>query len=259
MLTSYLDSKFQKNKRVPLGSLVERVRSGDFIPSGSLVVMASGDRRLRLKVLEQDTPHKGFSEPLVLNAFAAEHKVTTSYLLWYLSQEPVANHLLQHASGAVFVRVPRTFLHTVPVPLPTRVTRIKTLMEFSVVKTDNPFSRLIADLHSDYLLNVSNRRYRTAAVLAGAICEVILYQLLIEQGVDQALLKDDRSLGFNKLLDYTRILKLEQAPGFPISQLIQIQRNRNDAIHAGLLVNKERDMQLTDLESFNPVVKYFGL
>lgn len=259
MLTSYLDAKFQKNRRVPLGSLIEKVRPRDFIPSGSLVVMASGDRRLRLKVLEQDTPHKGFSEPIVLNTFAAEHKVTTSYLLWYLSQEPVANYLVEHASGAVFVRVPRKFLHAIPVPLPTRVTRIKTLMEFSVVNTNNPFSRLIADLHSDYMLNVSNRRYRTAAVLAGAICEVILYQLLIEQGVDQGLLKDDRGLGFNKLLDYTRVLKLEKAPGFPISQLVEIQRNRNDAIHASLLVNKERDMSLQDLEPFNPVIKYFGL
>lgn len=96
-------------------------------------------------------------------------------------------------------------------------------------------------------------------VLAGAICEVVLYQLLVEQGVNQSLLKDDRALDLNKLLDYIRILKLEQEPGFPISQLVEIQKSRNHAIHAGLLVNKAREITAEDLEAFNPVIKYFGL
>jgi hypothetical protein len=259
MLTSYLDSKFQNNRRVTLGSLVKKIRTGETIPSGALVVMASGDRRLRLKMLEQDTPNKGFSEPLVLNDFAAEHKVTANYLHWYLSQPEVANHLVEHATGAVFLRVPRTFLHAIPVPLPTSVTRIKPIMEFSVVKTNNPFSKIIGDLHNDYLLNVANRRYRTATVLAAAICEVVLYQLLIEHGVNQKLLKSDRGLGMNKLLDYIRILKLEQARGFPLSQLEEIRKNRNSAIHAGLLVSNEHELTASDLDAFNPVIKYFGL
>ena len=69
--------------------------------------MASGNRRTRLRILDEDTQHKGFSEPLALNAFATEHKVTPNYLLWYLSQEAVTKYLLAHAKGAVFVRVPR--------------------------------------------------------------------------------------------------------------------------------------------------------
>lgn len=93
MLTSYLDSNFSTNKRVPLSALIEPIRTNELIPAGALVVMASGDRRLRLKVLEQDTPHKGFSQPLLLNEFATAHKITPHYLLWYLSQEPVANYL----------------------------------------------------------------------------------------------------------------------------------------------------------------------
>lgn len=259
MLTNYLDAKFKNNRRVTIGSLVVKIRSGEVIPSGSLVVMASGDRRLRLKLLEQDTVNKGFSEPLALNTFAAEHKVTANYLHWYLSQPEVAHYLVEHASGAVFVRVPRTFLHSVPVPLPTSVTKIRPIGEFAVLKTDNPFSKIIGDLHNDYLLNVANKRYRTATVLAGAICEVVLYQLLLEHGVSPKLLKDDRGLGMNKLLDYIRVLKLEQAPGFPLSQLQEIRQNRNDAIHAGLLVNKDREMTLRDLEPLDPVIRYFGL
>jgi len=139
--------------------------------------MASGDRRLRLKILDKDTPHRGFSEPLLVNGFAAEHKVTPHYLLWYLSQDPVTEYLLRNASGSVFVRVPRKFLHALTIPLPTTVTKIKPVNEFAVARDDTPFSKVIADLYNDYLLNFLNHRYRTGALLAGAICEVILYQL----------------------------------------------------------------------------------
>jgi hypothetical protein len=258
-LARYLDSNFRANRRVAIGSLVRPVKSGALIPAGSLVVMASGDRRLRLKLLEREATHRNFSEPLVLNGFATEHKVTPHYLLWYLSRDEVANYLLEHATGTVFIRVPRTFLHSVPVPLPTTVTHIKAMTEFAIVQTSNPFSKLIGDLYSDYRLNVENRRFRTAAVLAGAICEVILYQMLLEQGVSKTLLKNDRGLAFGKLLDYTRVLKLDQAPGFPISQLVELQRSRNEAIHAGLLVNQEREMTASDLQPFEPIIRYFGI
>lgn len=259
MLTSFLDAKFSKNRRVPLGALVTRISSGSVIPKGTLVVMASGDRKVRLKILERDTPHRGFSEPLLVNGFGAEHKVTPHYLLWFISQEPVANHMLAHASGAVFVRVPRRVLHAIPIPLPTSVTKIKPINEFSVTRTETPFSRVIADLNNDYLLNVSNSRYRTAAVLAGAICEVILYQLLIEQGVSPKLLRGDRGLGFNKLMEYVEVLKLDDLPGFPKSQLVQMKKLRNESVHAGLLVNKMREITARDLDCFNPIIKHFGI
>lgn len=259
MLTSFLDSNFKNSRRVTIGMLVRKIRTGELIPKGSLVLMASGDRRIRFKVLDQDTPHKGFSEPLVLNEFAAEHKVTANYLHWFLTRDQVAQFLVDNAHGAVFVRVPRTILHAVPVPLPASVKRIKPPVDFSPIKTDNPFSKILDDLYSDYQLNLTNRRFRTATVLAGAICEVILYQLLVEQGVSPKLLKEDRGLGMNKMLDYVRVLKLEQAQGFPLSQLEEIRKNRNEAVHAGLLVNNPRELTLEDMNAFNPVIKYFGL
>ncbi|AVP98575.1 hypothetical protein C7S18_15880 [Ahniella affigens] len=258
-LNSFLDRKFAKNKRVPLKALTEPIRSGHTIPAGVLVVMASGDRQLRIKILEKDTPHKGFSAPLPLNEFAAQHKITPHYLFWFLSQQPVAEYLVARANGLVFLRVPKSTLMDLPIPLPTRVTRIRPAKEFSVVKLNNPFSRLIGELHNDYLLNTRNHRYRTAAILAGAICEVILYQMLIEQGVSPSHLENDRSLGLNKLLDYVRVLQLDQQTGFPISQLVELQRNRNEAVHAGRLVNSEREISAKDLEGFNLVVKYFGI
>jgi hypothetical protein len=259
MLTSYLDSKFRGCKQVPLGALIHKVRSGEVIPAGSLVLTATGDRRLKLRKTPKELVHKNFNEPILPNEFAAEHKVTQAYLSWYLAQDEVANYLVDNSTGVMIVRVPRKFLHAVPVPLPASVKRIKTLMEFSVVKTNNRFSKIIGELHSDYLLNVSNSRYRTATVLAAAICEVILYELLIEHGVNPKLLKDDHGLGMNKMLDYIRVLKIDATPGFPISQLEELRKNRNGAVHAGLLVNTDRELTEQDLQAFNPVIRYFGL
>lgn len=259
MLTSYLDSKFSGCKRVPLGSLVHKVRPGEVIPTGSLVLVAAGDRRLRLRTTPKETVRKSFSEPILPNEFAAEHKVTQAYLSWYLAQAEVANYLVENATGAVFVRVPRRFLHAIPVPLPVSVKRIKPVTEFSVVKTNNRFSKIIGEIHSDYLLNVANGRYRTATILAGAICEVVVYQMLVEHGVNPKLLRDDHGLGMSKMLDYIRVLKIDETPGFPISQLEELRKNRNAAVHAGLLVNSERELSEQDLQSINPVIKYLGL
>jgi restriction endonuclease S subunit len=149
MLTSYLDSKYSDCKRVPLGSLVHKVRPGEVIRTGSLVLVAAGDRRLRLRTTPQDTVHKSFSEPIFPNEFAAEHKVTQAYLYWYLTQAEVANYLVENATGAVFVRVPRKVLHAIPVPLPVSVRRIKPVTEFSVVKTNNRFTKVVGEMHSD--------------------------------------------------------------------------------------------------------------
>lgn len=258
-LTPYLDSKFAGCKRIPLGSLIEKVRANEVIPVGSLVLVATGDRRLRLRILPKDSVYRSFQEPIIPNQFAAEHKVTQAYLSWYLSQEEVANHLVENATGAVFVRLPRKFLHAVLVPLPASVKAIKLVSEFAVVKMNNRFTTVIGDLHSDYLLNVENKRFRTAMILAGAICEVLLYQMLVEQGVSLKLLKDDRGLGMNKMLDYIRVLKLDETPGFPISQLEQLRKSRNNAVHAGLMVNTDRELTEADLQPINQVIKYFGL
>lgn len=83
--------------------------------------------------------------------------------------------------------------------------------------------------------------------------------MLVEHGVDPKLLKDDHGLGMNKMLDYIRVLKIDENAGFPISQLEELRKNRNTAVHASLLVNTDRELTEQDLQPINPVIKYFGL
>jgi hypothetical protein len=53
-ITSFLDQKFRKAERVSLSKLIEPTKHGKTMQAGTLVVMASGDRRLRLKILDKD-------------------------------------------------------------------------------------------------------------------------------------------------------------------------------------------------------------
>lgn len=259
MISNFLDKKFRKNTRVPLDKLIEPIKHGTTIQAGTLVIMASGDRKLRLRILEKDTPHKGFSEPLRLNSYAGEHNITPNYLLWYLDLTPVRDYLLSHITGSVILRVPRKILHSLLVPLPTRPTKVKEVGEVVFQKTGDPFSELIDSLYKDYLLNFSSGRFRTAIILAGAISEVILYQLLLEQDVNTKILRDDRHLALGKMIDYVRLLKLDQNVDFPMTHLIELQKRRNAAVHAGLLVKNQREFSREDLDCFDHIIKHFGI
>jgi len=259
MISKFLDQKFRKNARIPMAKLIEPIKHGTTMQAGTLVIMASGDRKLRLRILEKDTPHKGFSEPLLLNSYAREHRVTPNYLLWYLSHAPVRDHLLSHTTGSVFLRVPRKTLHDLPVPLPTRVVKVKDVGEVVIEKAGDPFSNLIDAFYKDYLLNFSSGRFRTAIILAGAISEVILYQLLLEQDVNPKILSNDRNLGLGKMLDYIRLLKLDQSVNFPMTHLIEIQKKRNSSIHAGLIISNQKEFSREDLDCFDHIIKHFGI
>jgi len=258
-VTSFLDRKFRKNQQVPLRDLIDPIKHGSVIKAGTLVLMASGDRKLRLKILETNTPHKGFSEPMPLNGYAHEHWVTPNYLMWYLSHEAIREYLLSQTTGTVFLRVPRKILHSLPIALPTRVVNPRTLGEVVIAKRGDSFSKLIDEFYKDFRLNFTSGRFRTATILAGAICEVILYQLLIDQGVSPKILSKDQGLALGKMLDYVRLLKLDQAADFPMNHLIDLQKKRNSAIHAGVSINNQRLFLAEDLAPFDHVIRYFGI
>jgi hypothetical protein len=172
---------------------------------------------------------------------------------------PVRDYLLSYTTGAVILRVPRKILHSLLVPLPTRPIKIKEVSEVVFQKTDDPFSKLIDSFYKDYLHNDSNGRFHTAIILAGAISEVILYQLLLEQDVNTKILSEDRQLALGKMLDYVRLLKLDQNADFPMTHLVELQKKRNSAVHAGLLIKNQREFSKEDLDCFDYIIKYFGI
>ena len=219
--------------------------------------MASGDRKVRAKILEKDTPHRGFSVPLPLNNTAADLKITPRYLLWFLSNDFVAEYLLRHATGAVFLRVPRNIIYNLPVPIPKGVTNAPVGKEIVIEKTDDQFGLQLAAFYDDYVFNFQNGRYQTAIILAGAIAEMIVYQSLIDQNVDRKFLHDDHNLGLGKMLTYLRLLKLDK--DVPFTHLCDLQKKRNAAVHAGKLARSREQFGKLDLQCFDQIVRHYGI
>jgi hypothetical protein len=55
-------------------------------------------------------------------------------------------------------------------------------------------------------------------------------------------------------------LKLaEKLDGLPLNHLLEVQRNRNFAVHAGLQLRSKRQLSERDLECFDHVIRYFGI
>jgi hypothetical protein len=219
--------------------------------------MASGDRKIRVKILEKDTSHRGFSVPLSLNDTARKLNITARYLLWFFSRDFVIEYLAGHATGTVFLRIPKAILHALPIPIPKGLDKALRAKEVVIRKTNDAFSHHIAAFYDDYVLNVRNERYHTALILAGAMAEMIVYQSLIDQNVDRKLLEDDRNLGMGKMLTYLRLLNLEKE--VPFVHLRELQKKRNAALHAGRLVGSKIRFEKSDLDCFDHIVRHYGI
>lgn len=258
-LDSFLGKNFRGHKIQKLGSLIDPLKHGQTIPKGTLVVMASGDTKLRLKILDKDTPHKGFSSPLRLKQTAIIKGITPEYLRWYLAQPEVAEELIKYATGSVFLRVPKSILDSIPVPTPKKPRDMPAQGDVVFQKEMDGFLRVIRIFYEDFLLNVQHERYRTAIILAGAICEAMLFQLLREAGVEKSLLEEDRQLALGRLIKYTKLLKLDKELGVPVNHIQEIQKKRNIAVHIGASDSKNGSFCAEDIKVFEQIVKYFGL
>ncbi len=256
---SKLDSKFAKNRKAALGAYIIKSKRNEIIPAGTLVVMPSNGA-ISLKILDKDTPDKGFSTPLKISDDGYKLGLSANYLMWYFKIDFVAERLISTAVGTVMPRIPREILEELKIPLPIHPNASVDAKQIDRIPIINsPFKKLISSFYEDYRLNFEKDRFTTSVILAGAIGEAILYQLLLDYDVDPKLLENDRTLGFGKLLAYVQILKINDLEGFPLNHFEELQKHRNSAIHVGLAVKREKQFTKENLTCFDHIVKYFGI
>lgn len=254
-----LGNKFKSHVNVTLDNVIEQSRRNSTIPKGTLVVMPFVNGEVRLKIVDKDTIDKGFSIPLKINKEGDSRGLSPNYLLWYLKQDFVGKFLLSHVKGSVFPRIPKDMLFGMRIPLPKYRRKYSDRTEVKIAKVKNYFRDMVNDYYQDYRSNFEKGRYRTAIILAGAIAEAILYQLLLENDVDSNLLKNDRNITMRKLLDYTRLLKLDKTFGLPLDKFSDLQKKRNRAVHIGASLSNNPSFAKEDLHCFNHIIRHFGI
>lgn len=263
---SSLDKEFRKNRKIPLIKLVEPSAIGSIIPKGTLIIKHFVSGEIRLKLRESNTPYNGFSTPLKLSGRGEGQSITADYLAWFLKHNFVTKYLLNYVSGSVLARVSRIVLFNLLIPLPTQERKKPAFgpgfskgFQSTIATVENPFRRMITNYFRDYQFNLEKERYTAAIILAGAISEAILYQLLIDNDVNQKILTDDRNLGLGKLITYIKLLKLDKKLDFPLTHFSELQRFRNSAVHVSLAIKNKKPFTRQHLNCFDQIIKHFGI
>jgi hypothetical protein len=254
-----LRRRYGQHESILLARVIEPSKRNTAIPKGTLVVMPFVNGEVRLKIIGQDVVDKGFSIPLRISAGGCAKGLSPNYLLWYLKQDFVGRFLLSHVSGSVFPRIPKAVLFGINVPLPKYKRTYSDKTDVRMAKVKNHFRDMVNEYYQDYRSNFEKGQYRTATILAGAIAEAILYQLLLENDVDSSLLKNDRNMTMGKLLDYTRLLKLDKTFSLPLGEFSDLQKKRNRAAHIGAALSNDMPFGKEDLHCFDRIIKHFGV
>ena len=182
---------------------------------------------------------------------------TAQYLLWLLNHQEVQDYLMLFTVGSIQPTIATNTLESLLIPTPKKV--VKSSKEIIINSVGSAYRRLLKKYYEDYLLNFNNGSYMTAAILAGAIAEVIIYELLLESDIEERLI-DGKTLG--GLIRDVELLKLDQVHGFSIEPFKEIQRLRNHAVHAGLAVNKieaDPEVERQELKCLDQIIKHFGI
>ncbi len=255
-----LSQKFKNNEKLLLKNFIENKKRGDIIPKDTLVLMPFTNGEIWLKILDIDTTDKGFSIPLRLNELALSKNISQNYLFWYLKQDFVVEYLIIFVKGSVFPRINKEDLLNLIIPIPNKSKYYDLSINELIIKIDtNPFRTLISSFYQDYRLNYEKERYKVTIIIAGAITEGILYQLLLENNVDSKMLENDNNLALGRLIQYVRLLKLDKKFDLPMNAIQELKNHRNNAVHVGLAIKKKVNFKKQNLECFNDIIKYFGI
>ncbi|AWV96719.1 hypothetical protein [Arcticibacterium luteifluviistationis] len=249
-----LNRKFKNQKKSPLFELYNILRNATF-QKESVFIGTSINGVLKLEVLKEGIPDKKYNtliEPKDNSIFSA------SYLVWFLSHSVVENFLSLKTQGSIQPSIPTEALYNLKIPEPLNIkTNRKNENTISVEKSS--YRKLIGIYYEDYRRNFEASSYMTAAILAGAIAEVILYEVLIENEVNEKLL-EGKTLG--NLIRDIQLLKLDEDLGFFITHFVDVQKLRNQAIHAGLAIGnieKGAEIEKHELNCLDQIIKHFGI
>lgn len=252
---NYLSKKLKDSKKIPFSKLTDKISEGK-AQKGDIVIKTHSSGKLLIEILKSPETVK----PNWIIYRINNEKVSPEYLLWHFSQPQVKEYINIHAIGGVIRHIPIKIIEEILIPIPKILDNKSKINRVTLKNENNLVREFIRNYYLDYQENLNNNRYDIAIILAGVICEAILYETLLEVGVPERIISQNKTLG--NLIEYAIIKEVDKELGIELSHFHNIRIHRNKAVHIGAAVKRLETGEIFDktvFNSFDQIIKNFGI
>jgi hypothetical protein len=249
-------SKQMKNSiKVPFNKLTNRVQNRE-IEKGDIIIKNYPDGRLLFELAKK----AGKEKPYWIKYRVIDNRVSPEYLLWFFSKKEILEYLSLHATGSVIRMIPSKVVEGILIPIPKVISDRSKKSKVSFTNNNGLIRQIIQNFYLDYQENLNMNRFETAIILAGAICEAILYESLLEVGIKEKILSQNKTLGH--LIEYAQIKELDKTLGINLTHFENIKQQRNKTIHIGSAIKRLENGEIIEkqiFKEFDNIIKHFGI
>ncbi|MCC4214101.1 hypothetical protein [Leeuwenhoekiella parthenopeia] len=215
----YFNKRFNCKKFI-FSSKFDRVSD----PSGRLLEIKSSARGFLFKIVDSNyTKNSIYFKPNINNS-----EISLEQASWYLNFQAVSEYLKLFSIGTVIPKIHLKVLNGLMIPVSSNSISRRNDYKFDKNSLD-PYRALLHTYYEEFKENFLKRNYYSSTSLAGSICELILFQLLLEQtSVTESML---RTKGLGTYIEYCRMLELDKEYSFGLTPFENINKLRNKFVH----------------------------
>ena len=164
-------------------------------------------------------------------------EISMEQLYWFLNNNEILNYFKVYISGGTFIpRLNKEVFKYISVPISNSSFSKRNFHQIDLTQF-NAYKNLLKKYYEEYRTSYKNKNFMACTTLAGSICELILYQLLIEQPkVTNDYVKE---VGLGTLIKYVKMMDLEKRFKFPINAFEEINKIRNKIIHPSNTIKED--------------------
>ena len=236
------------------------------IPEGSLdrcIVLFQNSFTYEAKIQNEYTSK---FHHIVICSTKKNKEISLEFLEWYLNQKEVKEFLALHSLGAIVRRLDKKELRKLVIPISAK--KLKNSNDYSNQFQANflyndPYRNLLKHYINEFYQNIKVKNALSSVVIAGSICELILYNLLNDQETVKENYLTDRGLG--AYIDYCRMLNLEKEIKFRLQPFDELKKVRNKIVHPNNAIKEMIDptnelVDINKIENFlKEIIIDFGL
>lgn len=251
---NHLNKKFKGCDKLPFSKIANKI-SRENQKKGDILLRNFPDGKLFLLVLKTKPDNKLSNTVYRI----IDSRISAEYLIWYLSHNEVKNYLKVHATGGVIRTFPLKLLNELLIPIPKVIGAKQKKSKVSFVDSVSPLREIIRHFYQDYKDNYEEKRYEAAIILAGAICEAILYEALVDEGVTEDLLSQKT---FGTLIEFAKVKELDKLLNINLTHFENIKKQRNSTIHIGSSLQRYQKGEIINKDAFidfDHIIKNFGI